>query len=289
MYTHIQAQNRLTAFPADDWQFLRSPREHLLRLPQLLQLHGELALLDLVIGEDFEVAGETKPGADRDEPLGGVVLVPLNGVTVVHGELVVEVVVALTNRSERGDEVVTRGVLVVERCVTKPMCERVHAECGLYAYESVKASQRKKAETYVVDKAKTSSSGVEETTLPVTPAKSSNKHGEQQAAPNDEVNVPPVLPPDDRVLAQVTDIGNAHLDTWLEDHPADVRPPEALMRVVGVEVGVGVTVVSTVPTRPPLDGPFNGTSPGHGQEVLKRQRRVVRTVCPQTVVASGDT
>ena len=53
--------------------------------------------------------------AHPDEPLGGIVLVPLDRVAVVHGELVVEVVVPFADGDEGGDEVVARGVLVVER------------------------------------------------------------------------------------------------------------------------------------------------------------------------------
>ena len=62
------------------------------------------------------------------EPLGRVVLVPPDRVTVVHRELVVEVVVALADGSKRGDEVVARRVLVVERSLAEPVRERVHAE-----------------------------------------------------------------------------------------------------------------------------------------------------------------
>lgn len=40
---------------------------------------------------------KSKLFANPNEPLSGVVLVPLNRVPVVHGELVVEVVVALPN------------------------------------------------------------------------------------------------------------------------------------------------------------------------------------------------
>ena len=81
------------------------------------------------------MAGETEPSADGDEPLGGVVLVPSDGVTVVHGELVVEVVVAFADGGESGDEVVTRGVLVVEGRLAEPVGERVDAEGRLYSEE----------------------------------------------------------------------------------------------------------------------------------------------------------
>jgi hypothetical protein len=44
--------------------------------------------------------------AHPDEPLDQTVLVPLDHVAVVHGELVVEVVVPFTDGDEGGDEVV---------------------------------------------------------------------------------------------------------------------------------------------------------------------------------------
>ena len=45
----------------------------------------------------LQVAGKTELLAYPDEPLRGVVLVPFDGIAVVHRELVVEVVVTFTN------------------------------------------------------------------------------------------------------------------------------------------------------------------------------------------------
>ena len=72
--------------------------------------------------------GETKDGHGRDEPLGRVVLEPLDGVSEIHGELMVEVVVALTDGAESSEEVVAGSVLVVERFISEPMSERVDTE-----------------------------------------------------------------------------------------------------------------------------------------------------------------
>ena len=60
---------------------------------------------------------------DPDEPFGRVVLVPLDGVPVIHRELVMEVVVTLANGNQSSDDVVTGSVLVIERRFSKPMCE----------------------------------------------------------------------------------------------------------------------------------------------------------------------
>ena len=129
------AQIGLTALPADDRQFVHIGRERelLLCLAKTLELHSELALADLVFGEDLEVARETGLLHRRDEPLRRVVLVPLDCIAVVHGELVVEVMVTLADRAQRRDDMVARGVLVVEGCLAQPVRKRVNTEGGLYA------------------------------------------------------------------------------------------------------------------------------------------------------------
>lgn len=85
----------------------------------LLQLHGELALSDLIVWERLEVRGKSDGLHGGNEPLGWVVLVPLDGISVVHGELVVEVVVAFTDGDEGGDEVVSWSHLVVKAGFTE--------------------------------------------------------------------------------------------------------------------------------------------------------------------------
>jgi len=45
----------------------------------------------------LQVAGEANALANRDKPLGRVILVPFDGVSVVHWELVVEIVVPFTD------------------------------------------------------------------------------------------------------------------------------------------------------------------------------------------------
>lgn len=77
------------------------------------------------------MACETQPGHGSDEPLGRIILVPLDGIAVVHGELVVEVVVAFTNGNERSDEVVAGSVLVIKGSLSKPVGQRVDTESRL--------------------------------------------------------------------------------------------------------------------------------------------------------------
>ena len=114
-------------------------------------------------------------------------------------------------------------------------------------------SAEKATDTYVVDEAQASCAGKVEAALPVTPEKSSDDGGENEAHPDDEPDVPPVLPSDDRVLAEVANVGNTGLVAGLEDHPANVGEPETLVGIVRVEGRVGVAVVRAVAARPPLD------------------------------------
>lgn len=68
-----------------------------------------------------------------DEPLSGVVLIPLDGITIVHGELVMEVVVTFTNGRKGRSEVISWRVLVIEGRLAKPVGKRVDTESGLHA------------------------------------------------------------------------------------------------------------------------------------------------------------
>lgn len=96
----------------------------------LLQLLDS-SLLDLVLSELLQIIGEPDLLPQPDHPLGGVVLVPFDGIAVVRGEFVVEVVVALAERHERCDPVVARGVAVVEGLVAEPVGQGVDAKCRL--------------------------------------------------------------------------------------------------------------------------------------------------------------
>ena len=63
----------------------------------------------------------------------------------------VEVVVAFAKCNHRGDHMITRSMLVVERGVPKPVCQRIDTKCR------------------VVDKDKTGGSGIYVAPAPVTP------------------------------------------------------------------------------------------------------------------------
>ena len=140
----------------------------------------------------------------------------------------------------------------------------------------------------MVDKHQPRGAGKVEAAPPISPAEAGDGHREDEAHADDEGEVPLVLPDDDLVLAEVADVGDAWLATGLDDHPADVRPEEALVRRVRVEVGVGVPVVRAVAAGPPLDRAFDGAGATEGEEVLEGEGGGVGTVSPETVVASGD-
>jgi hypothetical protein len=56
---------------------------------------------------------------------------PFDSIPVIHRELVVEIVIALSNSDESSDHMIPGCVLVVERSLTKPMGERVDTESRL--------------------------------------------------------------------------------------------------------------------------------------------------------------
>lgn len=236
--------------PVDDGELVEgsTPVELGSLLVELLLQLLDAALLDLVGAELLQVVGEAELLPHPDGPLGRVVLVPLDGVAVVRGELVVEVVVALAERHEGRDHVVAGRVAVVEGLLAQPVRQRVDAERRLLHDED--------AEDAAVDEA----------TLPVAPAEAADERGEDQTHGDDALDEVLVLPDDHGVLVQVRDVGSADtLGVLLHDHPADVRVQQTLANGVGVLLGIGVAVVGAVVTRPPSGRTFDGTG-AHGSE-----------------------
>jgi len=54
-----------------------------------------------------------------------------------------------------------------------------------------------------------------------------------------------------------------------------VSPPETFVSRVGVELGVGISVMSPVASGPPFDGSLDGTCTSHGEGELERGGGVV--------------
>src|SRR6202012_3692105 len=65
-------------------------------LVELLLLLLQTTLLDFVGAELLEIIRETELLAGPDEPFGGIILVPLDGVAVIRWKLMVEIVISLT-------------------------------------------------------------------------------------------------------------------------------------------------------------------------------------------------
>lgn len=213
-------------------------------LLQLLQT----ALLDFIAAELLQIIRKTELFASPDEPLGGVILVPFDSVAVVRGEFVVEVVISLTKSDQGSDDVVTRGVAVIERLVSKPVSERVDTEGGL------------------LDEEDSEDTSVDEATEVIAPANASNDGGENQAHEEDDLEVVLVLPDNDWVFIQIGDVGTSNsLGVLLHDHPTYVRIEQTLADRVWILLGIGISVMCSVVTSPPSDRTFNGTT-SHGSE-----------------------
>ena len=227
--------------PADYREMLRrlGPVHLASSLMRLGELHDEPALLYLILRELLEVRGQAELRHGPDEPLGWVVLVPEDGVAVVHGEFVVEVVVALADGDKSSDPVVAGRRLAVIRGVAKVVGERVDGESG------------------VVHKDKAADACIEKGTADVVP-QVADEGGEDETEEEHDREVVLVLEADDRVVVEVRDADRTGTAARLEDHPADMSPEEAGVCAVRVEVSVGVAVVRAVTTGPPAGGALDG-------------------------------
>lgn len=203
----------LIVVPVDDWQLLKrnTPVESLSLLVEFLLELLETTLLNFVLLELLEIVGKSDLLVDPDEPLGGVVLVPLDSIAVVGWEFVVEVVVSLSKSNESSDDMITRRVSVIERLITKPMSKGVDAEGGL------------------LDDEDSENTSVDESSHPVSPSKTCNQAREDHAHEDDSLDVVSVLPDNDWVIVQIRDIGTANtLWVLLHDHPSEMRVEETL-------------------------------------------------------------
>lgn len=74
---------------------------------------------------NLQLGGQTKLLHSPDEPLGRIVLVPFDSISIVHRELVMEVMITLSDGDEGGDHMISGCVLVIERSLAKPVSERI--------------------------------------------------------------------------------------------------------------------------------------------------------------------
>jgi hypothetical protein len=219
---------------------------------------------------DLQMRRQANFGAKRDEPFGGIILIPSNGIPIVRRELVMKVVIAFPERDEGGDQMVPRRMPIVERRLSEPMRERVEREDAM------------------MHQAHAHRSRVDVPASPIAPEITRNRGRDGEAHEEDEGHVPPLLPAHDRALAEVAHVGHAGPTPRLDEHPADMTPPEAAVGVIWIKVGVDVAVVCAVAPSPPSDRTLGGAGTCQSKEYLKRQRRVVGTMRPKAVVTSRD-
>ena len=66
-----------------------------------------------------------------DEPFSRVILIPSDRITVIHRELMVEVVVSFANSDQSSDKMILWSMLIIEGGLTEPVSKGVDAESGL--------------------------------------------------------------------------------------------------------------------------------------------------------------
>ncbi len=89
-----------------------------------------------------------------------------------------------------------------------------------------------------------------EAAYPISP-KVSGYHSRYNDRPDwEKEEVPRMLKLEEFVLLQVGGVCRAGMQVGDENHPSKVVPPESTVSIVRVFVGVGVSMVGTVGTRP---------------------------------------
>ena len=111
--------------------------------------------------------------------------------------------------------------------------------------------------------------GKEETTLPVSPHETWDNGRDDIGHAHEKPDVVIMLPLDDGILVQVAHVSNSGLATRLKEHPTNVGVEETFVGGVGIKVGVGVPMMSTMTARPPFDGTLDSTGAGESEEVFK--------------------
>jgi len=140
--------------------------------------------------------------------------------------------------------------------------------------------------TYVVDKAQTENTSINKSATGIIPEKPANDSRNGKTHEKEKREIIPVLPSYDWAFCEVAHISDARLAPGLQHHPANVGVEETLVSIVRVKVCIGVAVVSTVASRPPLDGAFDGASTEHSEDILEGKGSVVGTVGPEAMITS---
>mmetsp|Transcript_22158 Transcript_22158/g.38305 ORF Transcript_22158/g.38305 Transcript_22158/m.38305 type:complete len:200 (-) Transcript_22158:586-1185(-) len=187
-------------------------------------------------------------------------------------ELVVVVVVSLTKSQEGGDDGVKGGVLLGERLLTEVMSDRVDAKrCLVHEEHASKA-------------------GVDKGAPEIIESKVSNGAREHKRKGDGNREVVLMLPHDHLVLVKVGNINSSRLPSLLlENHPSDVREPEALVDCIWVLIGIDVPVMRPVVPGPPSSGSLISCGSKEQEQKLDSPMRLERAMGPQSMVSHGDT
>lgn len=80
---------------------------------------------------------------------------------------------------------------------------------------------------------------------------------------------------DKLVGAKIGDIGRPRLEVRLEEYPADMSPQDASIGVVGVAIRVGVSMVGSMRSCPPMTGALYSAGTTTEQEHLEREGSII--------------
>lgn len=154
-----------------------------------------------------------------------------------------EVVIAFSESNESSHDVITRRIAIVKGLVTQPMGKRVDTECGL------------------LDEEDAEDASVDETAEIIAPSETTDNGWENQAHEENDLEVVLVLPNDDWVFIEIRDIcASNSLRVLLHEHPAEMGIEKAFADGVWVLLCVGVSMVSTVVSRPPSHRALDGST-----------------------------
>ena len=202
-------------------------------------------------------------------------MIPLDTISVILSEFVVEVVVAFTEGEDGAEPRVMRGVVFRE---------------VLFSTEEGRVGEGVDEEGGLVNEECLGKSGVEVSTNPVAGEETADDSGENDTRSEGVVHVVVVLILDVGIGMVVRNVNVAEDGVvLLHDHPADVGVPEAALGVVGILVSVDVVVVDTMIAAPPLDGTLKSSSSEEAEDLLDSLGGDEGAVGEEAVITDGDT
>ena len=159
----------------------------------------------------------------------------------------VEIVITFADGYQCRCEMVSWSVLVIERSIAQPMSKRVDTERRLhiYMYWLVEVPIHKRT-TDVMNETQPENACINIATQGIVPEQPGDDSWNSEGNNKDHGKIIFMLPFDNRVLAQITDVRNAWLTTRFEQHPANVGVEKAFVSIIRIEVGVGVSMVCSV-------------------------------------------